>query len=175
MQDTDTLTHPHCTHTHTHTHIHTAHTHTHIIAIVFIVVVCFFCLLFLILESLVACLLFLCVLFAGLCIVYDIQTSRDGDFSKYISNIVFEVEQGHVRRCFPNCVACTQVTIQNDAVLEEEFETFSIDLSHSDPSVNITDRSATITIVDNNSEWAWVELGSGRLHSHELHACAAKS
>lgn len=55
-------------------------------------------------------------------------------------------------------MACTQVTIQNDAVLEEPYENFSLVLSHMDPAVHIASTSASVTIVDNDGRFDLLDV-----------------
>ncbi len=56
------------------------------------------------------------------------------------------------RVCNASCITCTQVTIQNDFILEDLYETFSLSLSHADPSVHVTSSEASVSIQDNDSK-----------------------
>ena len=44
---------------------------------------------------------------------------------------------------------CVNISIENDAVLEEN-EIFFVELSTNDPQVNLSSPSASVTIVDND-------------------------
>ena len=87
-------------------------------------------------------------------LAFDSNNMRDGDFIPIIKDILFEVPNtGSGRNCWPHCVACTQVTIQDDSVLEEQYESFSLVLNHEDPAVHLTSTQATVTIIDNDGKF----------------------
>ena len=47
---------------------------------------------------------------------------------------------------------CLEITIINDTVLEPELETFEVNISTEDPSVDIDPDTSVVTIVDNDRE-----------------------
>ena len=47
---------------------------------------------------------------------------------------------------------CLEITIIDDTVLEPEIETFEVNLSTEDPSVDIGPDTSVVTIVDNDCE-----------------------
>lgn len=72
--------------------------------------------------------------------VYNPET-RTGDVQRQISNIVFQPNEYQ---------SCTAITIQDDYVLEDPVETFTVLLSHVDSHVRFGVDFATIAIHDND-------------------------
>ena len=93
-----------------------------------------------------------------ICLVFDVNTARNGDVDPRIRDIVFGVPEfvglfptGSIV-CDPYCLACTNVLITNDNILEQEVENFTLHLSHQDPAVHLISTSATVFIIDNDSK-----------------------
>ena len=59
---------------------------------------------------------------------------------------------------------CLEITIIDDTVLEPEIETFEVNLSTEDPSVDIGPDTSVVTIVDNDCELALLTYSSFLLH-----------
>lgn len=70
-----------------------------------------------------------------------------------IADIMFKVSQGSASRaCHAGCMACTDVTIIDDPILENKFENFSLSLHHDDPAVHLTSTLSVVTIEDNDGK-----------------------
>lgn len=93
-----------------------------------------------------------------------------------INDIIFTVPgTSSSLLCEPFCTECTNVRIVDDNIFEAKFENFSLSLSHSDPAVQITSTSTTVTIEDNNSKPHNGSVASKFWCSQSIYFCLQQS
>lgn len=97
---------------------------------------------------------------------FDFSTDRTGDVISDIADIVFQVPQGSVsRNCHQGCMACTQVTILDDPILEDKYENFSLSLHHGDDAVHLTSTVSVVTVEDNDGESVLLVMHVGEIQT----------
>ena len=60
---------------------------------------------------------------------------------------------------------CSNITIEDEVIIEEQREQFGLMLFTSDSSVQFSRETASVTIIDDDSMCAW---GLGKIHDQKL-------